>query len=309
MKILIDGANGFLGKVLCKKFKSNLDFEILTLDKQGECDLKGDLSNKEFVDNLPDVDIYLHLASVQYVSPDLPFFFRKKYFYNNNVQAAQNLVKRYRGKLKYFLNVSTSMVYEQKKIDKYKISSPKKALGIYGITKLKALEIFKNINAEKQTTLYPSIILGEGREGLFRGFIERISKYSLLILPGNCDKKTAVVHVEDVADSIYNLVCNKIDGEFNLMAQDVYSIKEWVEIMENRLNKKAKIKIKIPLFLIKLLGRISFYRLLAREQILMLEYEHILDISENYNNDIPPKISAKKAINDICNYILKKGNN
>lgn len=85
-RILLTGANGFIGRHLQK------EFECVTVDRAG-CDYNGDLSNKKFVDVLPDdVDTVIHLAA----------FNSTKNFYSTPfsvidsiVTPTMNLLKRY----------------------------------------------------------------------------------------------------------------------------------------------------------------------------------------------------------------------
>ena len=83
--ILLTGANGFIGSHL----KEHLD--CITVDYEN-CDWNGDLSNKKFVDMLPDVDTVIHLAA----------FNSTKNFYSTPfnvidsiVTPTMNLLKRY----------------------------------------------------------------------------------------------------------------------------------------------------------------------------------------------------------------------
>jgi len=84
--ILLTGANGFIGKHLQQHI------ECITIDYQ-DCDYNGDLSNKKFVDVLPDdIDTVIHLAA----------FNSTKNFYSTPfsviesiVMPTMNLLKRY----------------------------------------------------------------------------------------------------------------------------------------------------------------------------------------------------------------------
>jgi nucleoside-diphosphate-sugar epimerase len=83
--ILLTGANGFIGSHL----REHLD--CITVDYEN-CDWNGDLSNKKFVDMLPDVDTVIHLAA----------FNSTKNFYSTPfnvidsiVTPTMNLLKRY----------------------------------------------------------------------------------------------------------------------------------------------------------------------------------------------------------------------
>lgn len=83
--ILLTGANGFIGSHLRKHL------DCITVDYEN-CDWNGDLSNKKFVDMLPDVDTVIHLAA----------FNSTKNFYSTPfnvidsiVTPTMNLLKRY----------------------------------------------------------------------------------------------------------------------------------------------------------------------------------------------------------------------
>lgn len=130
MKILITGANGFLGKQ-CVKLLQNRSHEIISVDREGQVTLLGDLSNSHFTASLPDVDTAIHCAAVQYVTKNLPLFFRAKYFRENNVIATQNLCDRYRGTATHFINVGTSMMYKQTGQAVYSTDSQMTGEGIY----------------------------------------------------------------------------------------------------------------------------------------------------------------------------------
>ena len=85
MAILVTGANGFIGRHLCKHL------DCITVDYEN-CDWNGDLSSKKFVDLLPDVDTVIHLAA----------FNSTKNFYSTPfnvidsiVTPTMNLLKRY----------------------------------------------------------------------------------------------------------------------------------------------------------------------------------------------------------------------
>ena len=95
MKVLVTGANGFLGKEVVYILKNNF-FDVISTDIVGNVDIVGDLSNKKFVDSLPLVDVVVNCAAVQYVTKNIPFFCRKKFFYKNNIESAKNLSEKYK---------------------------------------------------------------------------------------------------------------------------------------------------------------------------------------------------------------------
>ena len=57
-RVLITGSGGFIGKHLCRKLKEK-GYEVI-----GVCKTNGyDLKDPQVVNNLPDVDIVVHLAA------------------------------------------------------------------------------------------------------------------------------------------------------------------------------------------------------------------------------------------------------
>ena len=80
--VLVTGANGLVGQNLTKLLKKN-GFDVKTTDLVGSVDYLGDLINPIFVKDLPTVDVVINCAAVQYVSQNIPIFYRANYFYKN----------------------------------------------------------------------------------------------------------------------------------------------------------------------------------------------------------------------------------
>ena len=60
MHILVTGSRGFIGQHLCRKLDS-MGYHVIEADRK----LGFDLSNREDIDLLPDVDIVVHLVASQ----------------------------------------------------------------------------------------------------------------------------------------------------------------------------------------------------------------------------------------------------
>lgn len=304
MKILITGADGFLGKECVKQFREK-NYDVITTDRKGSVDYLGDLSDAVFTKSLPDVDAVIHCAAVQYVSKDLPLLFRKKYFHLNNVVATSNLCERYSGANTHFVNVGTSMMYAQTGQDLYSIESTMTGEGVYSRSKLKA-QLCVNKIPNKSATVLPCIIGGEGREGLFRGFVNMMKKYGVVIFPGKGEHKIHMVHVTDVVSLIMLIVEENASGFFNAAGPEPISIQGWVDEISAELNLKNIRRIRLPLAPMRLISYLTGYRILAREQLLMLEKTHVLSIEESINLGWQPKFSNAKIARSIASYIAKK---
>jgi nucleoside-diphosphate-sugar epimerase len=299
MQILILGSNGFLGKSIQKELEQN-NISFLTSDIHGECDFAGDLSILSFVESLPNVDVIINCAAVQYVTPKKPIFFRRNFFYKNNVSSLNNLYTRYSGDSEpHFIHIGTSMMYDQDGSEKYFPSSKLRASGIYSESKILGLKIVNKF--KKATTIVPCIIAGRGRGGLFKSLMFSIQFLRIAILIGRGDFKISIVHVSDVASLALKVIKNPAYGLLNVAADDALTIKQWIKIISSELKIEKFLTAKLPIGIIEFISRILQYRLLAKEQILMLKMSHVLDISDSKKLGWYPKYLSEDIIKETAN--------
>jgi nucleoside-diphosphate-sugar epimerase len=305
VRILITGGAGFLGSECATQFIER-GHDVLTTDKTGRVDILGDLSNGTFVESLPDADVVVNCAAVQYVTKDIPLFAREEFFYRNNVQSAENLAKRYSRPPTHFIHVGTSMMYEQTGQERYTTKSPMKGEGVYSRSKLLAQKHLEKL--PKLATVIPCIIGGKGREGLFNNFVKMMVKFGAVTLPGQGIHKLHMVHVVDVASLIVMIAEAGKTGIYNAAAPHPLSIRQWIDEIENELGIHRVKIISLPLLPIKLISQLTFYRLLAREQLIMLKKPHVLSTVETEKLGWKPKFSNSKIARDIAHSIIGKMN-
>jgi nucleoside-diphosphate-sugar epimerase len=305
MKVLITGASGFLGKECSKQFKKN-GYSVLTTDITGNVDYKGDLAERKFVLTLPDVDIVLHCAAVQYVTKNLPIFFREYFFQRNNVIATQNLCDRYFFTDSHFINVSTSMIYKQTGAALYGIHSPKGGEGVYSKSKFKAQALVNEL--PRAATIIPCIIGGEGREGLFRSFVSLMKKHRIVVYPGKGSHPVSMVHVIDVAKLALLIAQKRAYGLFNAAAPRPLSISDWSDEIADELNLKNVKKISIPLRPLHIFSKLFGYRFFAREQLLMLKFPHVLSVNQSNSLGWEPEYNNAQIVRDIARKLASSPN-
>ncbi|MES2072219.1 MAG: NAD(P)-dependent oxidoreductase [Pseudomonadota bacterium] len=301
MKILLTGAAGFLGRECAKQLK-DAGHQLVTTDRVGELDYVGDLSDAAFCAALPDVDALVHCAAVQYVSGDLPLLARDAYFEKNNVVATRNLCQRYADTSTHFVHVGTSMMYLQNGAEEYSPASPMRGQGVYSISKLSAQKFVDGLS-NPTATVIPCIIGGIGREGLFRGFVQHMQRFGMVIYPGSGRHQVHMVHVEDVAGLIVCIVNTRATGKFNAAAPGPLSIEQWVDEIQDELALSKIRRLHVPLAPIQFLSRILGYRLLAREQLLMLGLKHTLSTREATEIGWVARHDNKKIVRDIARHI------
>lgn len=277
--LLVTGANGFLGRECVAQLRA-AQYRVITTDLVGSVDLAGDLSDEGFCKTLPTVDTVVHCAAVQYVSKTLPTLGRHTYFERNNVVATTNLVNQYASPDVHFVNVGTSMMYRQTGRAQYGVEAPKGGEGVYSESKEKAWAVVSSrpgVNA----CVVPCIIAGRGREGLFRSFVGTMHRWGIVVIPGNGLHPIHMVHVADVAALIACVVNARTGGLFNAGGPEPLSISQWVDAIEVELKLKPVRRLHLPLVPLHALSRALRYVPLAREQLLMLKFPHVLDVKES----------------------------
>jgi nucleoside-diphosphate-sugar epimerase len=171
-------------------------------------------------------------------------------------------------------------MYEQNGAPVYGPESIMRAQGVYSASKLEAWEIVKRM-PDPTAAVMPCIIAGPGRGGLFRPLARSILQRGIAPVPGRGDHPIHLVHVADVAGLIRAVVAARATGIWNAASPGPLSIREWVREIAQELEVRRVRHVRMPLAPIRLASRLVGYRLLAREQLLMLRHPHVLAIDES----------------------------
>ena len=303
MKTLITGGAGFLGGECLRQLRAS-GFDAVSTDRLGSVDFHGDLSDPEFCARLPDVGAVIHCAAVQYLSPDLPFFARHAYFDRNNVRATAWLAQRYSGTSTHFVFVGSSMMYEQNGAASYAPDSPMRAQGVYSASKLAAFGHVKRM-PNRWAAVLPCIIAGPGRGGLFGPFARSIARFGAAVFPGRGAHPVHMVHVEDAASLVVQVLAQGVSGIFNAASPGPLSIAQWVEVIVAELGVRRARCLRLPLAPIRWLSAATGYRLLAAEQLLMLRYPHVLDVASSLALGWQPRWDNRGILRETVRALLE----
>jgi nucleoside-diphosphate-sugar epimerase len=235
---------------------------------------------------------------VQYFSKELPLFRRKSYFFHNNTIATKNLTERYSRTGTHFVYISSSMIYEQH-ASSYRTYDPKKAIGPYSASKIAAQEFVEQM-VNPVAVIVPCIIGGRGRAGLFGPLVRSMKKFGIAPLPGSGAQSIHVVHVQDVASLASLIIEQRICGCFHAADPDPLSIQEWIEQIAAELNLTKVKRIQIPITAIGSLSRLFGYRLLSKEQLLMLRFPHVLEIESSCSLGWQPRWNNAQTIRETA---------
>ena len=300
--VLVTGAAGFLGQRVLPALRRR-GWHVVTTDRHGDVDHRGDLADEAFARTLPDAHAVVHAAAVQYVTPRLPLFSRQPFFERNNVIATRRLAQRYGAAPGlHFVNIGTSMMYRQCHAARYTPGSELQGQGVYSNSKLVAQREVEQAFAH-WATVVPCIIGGPGREGLFRGFVQSIRRTGRVFYPGRGEHPTATVHVDDVAELVAVVIERGARGLLNAAALEPLSIAQWATHMADELGVPPPRHVRLPLAPVAALAAASGWRLIAREQLLMLEQPHVLDVADSLALGWRPQHDAARIVRDIARHI------
>lgn len=176
-----------------------------------------------------------------------------------NPEESELMIKIFKGKIKRFIHCSTISIYmisddiqcpvtedqDKKDIMDYWERNP---FGMsYGINKRKCEEVLWNAHDENNfpvSIIRPTFVCGPNdptRRDWF--WIERILDEKPLLVPGNGEHKFQQVYVEDTAKAFHDLLYNeKTIGEaYNVAAEEVFSLNEYLRELSKLLNKKPEL--------------------------------------------------------------------
>lgn len=266
MKILVTGAAGAIGSHLCERLISD-GHEVIGLDaltdyynpKLKEATAKHleglgvnfhyrNLLDEDIKPLFNDVEIIFHMAAQPGISTSTPFV----NYVDNNIWATYKLLEIAKeiDSLKLFVNASTSSVYG------LVANGPETVVPMptsnYGVTKLAAeqlaLSYWRNINLPVTNIRFFSV-LGERErpEKFFFKLIKSLYEDSdITMYEGSEDHIRSYTYVGDIVNGCVKVLdnINKTLGEtFNLGNDKTHTTGEALRMVEEIMNKKAKIKV------------------------------------------------------------------
>lgn len=250
MKILLTGANGFLGNYLKNELKKS--FVLKTLSRSSS-DYNIDLLNKNILFN-DKFDLVIHAAGKAHLVPSNEKEFND--FYETNVNGTLNLLEglRVSGLPQKFVFISSVSVYGLSDGFFINENSPLLANDAYGKSKIEAEKIIINWCKQynvKYTILRLPLIIGSDPPGNLKTMISAIKKGYYFNIAGGIAKKSMVL-AKDIARFIIS--SSDIGGIYNLTDGIHPSFNDLSKIISLKLNKRYPINMPkiLALFLAKL---------------------------------------------------------
>jgi NADH dehydrogenase len=231
LKVLVTGANGFVGKNIVSRLKSNFSVNCLVRNKNYKnAGVKtyyfNTYEDKSLEDSVANSDVIIHTAALIHG--------KRKDMFSANVLFTKKLISlAKKHKIKHFIYISTENVEHDLN-------------DIYTETKRNAekeVKTFKN-----HMILRPTIMYGIGDEKYVTKLIRMIKKYPLIPVIGSGKNKFQFVHVQDLCIIIENAIKNNITGTYVVAGPESITYNDFTDLLFNEIGvRRATIKIPVPI--------------------------------------------------------------
>ena len=267
-KVLVTGANGFIGTNLCKKLMGE-NFRVLGAVRSGKASLLPEgveTAHIESIDGdthwkntLEGVDTVVHLAARVHVmkgSASNPFAeYRKVNVMGSerlSLAAAQYGVKR-------FIFISSVKVNGAENVRDYKESDAPAPRDSYGISKMQAEKRIKEITADSDmdfVILRPPLVFGPGVKANFLKLIKTVDKGTPLPL-ASVQNRRSLIYIENLIHAIITCIQHPNAGNQTYFVSDDedVSTSELIQKIASALNKPSRL-FPFPKLFLFILGRL-----------------------------------------------------
>lgn len=233
-KLLLTGANGFLGSYFIKKYNSKYDIKKFSFlnDSLNKLDING-------------VTTIVHLSALVHQMSGAS---QDEYEKVNVTQTLELAKRAKRNGINHFIFMSTVKVYGEETSIAYNENSICTPEDEYGKSKLKAeKELLKlEDNSFKVSIIRTPVVYGYGVKANIKNLIKLVQKVPILPF-GKINNRRSMVYIGNLCHMIDMLIENKISGVFLAADDEPLSTSRLIELIAKYLNKNVYL-IKVPFF-------------------------------------------------------------
>jgi nucleoside-diphosphate-sugar epimerase len=264
-KIIITGANGFIGSELVRHFNSRGWKVVAFVHHLPKEKIDGVLYKEYDLSVLPNEELFIdtdYLIHGAYIKHDY-----HPSAYDLNIKGANNIL-------------SLSRKYNLKKnIFISSISSRADALSNYGKMKF---EVEKLFNSDKDFIIRPGLVIGNG--GIVKDMVEFIKKKKIIPLIGGGKQPIQTVAVDDLICFIDKALTEDLTGTITIAEPESVTYKEFYKALSKQINVKP-LFIPMPFFIAEMMlsvSKIIGMKLpVTKENLLGLKNNEFTDTSDD----------------------------
>jgi nucleoside-diphosphate-sugar epimerase len=246
MRVFITGITSETGDALAQQFRSTGN-EVWGLSRNNNRDariLKGDLCRITNLDLPSDIvfDLLIHAAA--YVPLNEANSNWAECF-DSNLHGTQNIFSLLAGRIKKIILISSCAVYGRSQGRIITESQPPLPITAYAVSKLGQESIsscFCQINKLPLAILRLGYIYGRNMnsERVVKRFLLKILNNEPIELINEEETILNLINVGDIAKLIHNH-CETLSGVYNLVNTERVSLRQFIDVAETSLNKKANL--------------------------------------------------------------------
>ncbi len=309
-KIVITGANGFIGSSLAKKLMAK-NFDVICLVREGaDTTLLPQYANIIFV-NYSDSKLLRKIFSKNEILIHTAAMTKAKNWqqiYKANVELTQNLIEYFNQtkSMKQLIFLSSQAVSGPaiNKTSPKKESDENNPLTIYGKSKLEAEKIIFQ-NCKNWTILRPVSVFGPGDKDFLQLF--KLIKKNISIQIGRKNKFFNLIYINDLVEIIIRCIDNKKTFNEIIFATNskIISQIEFSQMFSKSLNKKI-LKLTIPIYILKMIAK--FNELFFKAKTPLLNKEKIKELEQQYwlvEGKKAEKLLAYKSADNFLKQVKK----
>ncbi len=272
-KILLTGANGFVGSYFKNKYAHKYSIETFSF-------LKDDFESL----SLNGVDVVLHLSALVHQMSGAD----EEEYSRVNVEQTLNLAKKAKESgVGQFIFMSSVKVYGEESSKPYSEDTLCKPEDGYGKSKLKAEEELQKLESEtfKVAIVRTPIVYGEGVKANIKNLVNLIRKVPILPF-GGIENRRSMIYIGNLNFFIDRIIEKKESGVFLVSDERVLSTSELTELISKSLDKRVYL-VKVPFFETLLrLAKPSFHKRLF-ESLEVSNKKTISKLLENGEKSLP----------------------
>lgn len=267
MKILVTGANGFIGQHVCEELvrRGHTVSAVVRRPKYAPAEtieiVIGDIGpDTEWGSSLEGQDAIIHLAASVHVLHDTGDFSNEKYF-SVNTQGTLQLAKAAEAaKVKTFLFLSTVKVNGERTVDRpFTVDDVPYPQGGYGVSKYKAelgLSKLASTSDMNIVSIRTPLVYGPGVKGNFQRLLKIASK-NIPVPLGSVKNIRTMVSVWNLVDLFcYYLDANVRESSLTMVADpEGLSTPQLYRSLASALNKPVRV-VPVPMSFLRVAGRL-----------------------------------------------------
>lgn len=301
MKVLVTGANGFIGSALCNQIR-DASIELVGAVRQtDEIDFisVGDIDgNTDWSSALKGIDVIVHLAAKAHFLNQTSFDYLDNYRTVNTMGTINLAFQAKKSGVKRFIYISTAKVNGEHTNDRapYSIDDfpfPKDAFGISKMEAEYGLKELASTSSMEYVIIRPPLVYGQGVKANFSAMMKLASKNIPLPL-GAINNKRSLVNLNNLVDLIMVCLGNPKAANQTFFVSDDYDVSTpyLLRTLISSVGRSPRV-LSVPPLLLKL-----FVRILGKKQV----YDRLcssfqVDISHTKNVlDWAPSVSFEQGI-------------